>query len=390
MAEDPLPRLDPVQAIAYFKSKGWEIGFDWQDIWQEEHARAFTVAKAMSRDLLEDIRAEVDRAISDGTTLQQFSKALTPKLQARGWWGKALMDDPASGETKVVQLGSPARLRTIYETNLRTSYAAGKWQRIQRAKRTLPYLRYICMMDGRERPEHHSWHGTLLLIDNPWWDTHYTPCGWGCRCDTQQVNERMMARRGWTVTEPRRFPERDYVNKRTGEVTKLERGIDPGWAYNVGKAPLDGLTPAPRLGKGSYDDGALQAMLSDASFGRLRGFFTAFGLDTREAATAGKVWNDAAGWPVPIAAGLLRGADGQIVSISDTAARELTDAAKVLLDPKSIGWVWIKGDDGRAMLVRRYRSDAGVVDMGGSFWRWHFGSARGLTAGHVIWYANAT
>jgi SPP1 gp7 family putative phage head morphogenesis protein len=388
MSDEPLPRLDPVDAIAFFRAKGWEIGFDWRDVWQEEHARAFTVAKAMSRDLLEDIRAEVDRALAEGTTLQQFAKALRPRLQARGWWGKALMDDPATGETKVVQLGSPARLRTIYETNLRTSYMAGKWQRIQRAKKTLPFLRYVSVMDGREREEHHAWHGTVLPVDHPWWETHYPPCGWGCRCEPQALNQRMLDRRGWEVNEPRKFAERDYVNKRTGEITKLERGIDPGWSYNVGKAPLDGLTPAPRLGDARGEDGELQAALSEDAYERLRGFFSAFGMANRDAAIAGRVWEDTAGWPMAISAGLMRGADGRMVQLGGGQAGELAIAAKILIAPESIAWIWVTGKDGRAMLVRRYRSGAGVVDIAGSFWRWHVGAPRGLAKGLIVWSAD--
>lgn len=385
MADEAFPRLDPEEAIAWFRAKGFEIAFDWRDVWQEENTRAFTVAKAMSRDLLEDIRAEVDRAISEGLTLADFSKALRPKLQARGWWGKALMDDPATGETRVVQLGSPARLRTIYETNLRTSYAAGKWQRIERTKKTLPLLRYVSIMDGREREEHHAWHGTILPVDHPWWETHNPPCGWGCRCDTQQLNERMLKRRGWEVNEPRAFPQRDYVNRRTGEITKLERGIDPGWSYNVGKAPLDGLTPAPRLARPGDDDGALHGTLSDAVYERVRGFFGAFGLRSRDLAIGGTVWTDPAGWPVPISAGLLRGADGAIVEIDDNQARTLAVAAKVLTAPDAIGWVWITGADGRSMLIRRYRSADGVVDMGASFWRWRSGRSPQLADRMIVW-----
>lgn len=54
--------LDPEDAIDYFERKGFAVGFDWRDVWQAEHARAFTVAKAMSIDLLQDIRELVDKA----------------------------------------------------------------------------------------------------------------------------------------------------------------------------------------------------------------------------------------------------------------------------------------------------------------------------------------
>ena len=39
--------LPPEEAIAFFRRKGFRIGFDHRDVWQAEHQAAFTVAKAM-------------------------------------------------------------------------------------------------------------------------------------------------------------------------------------------------------------------------------------------------------------------------------------------------------------------------------------------------------
>ena len=55
-----LTPLAPKGAIAYFRQKGLAKSFARQDIWQEEHGRAFTVAKAIQRDVLEDIRNAMD------------------------------------------------------------------------------------------------------------------------------------------------------------------------------------------------------------------------------------------------------------------------------------------------------------------------------------------
>ena len=384
MADDPLPIVQPEEAIAHFRGKGLAIAFDWRDVWQDENLRAFTVAKAMSRDLLEDIREAVDRALTEGLTLKQFADELRPRLVRRGWWGRKRMVDPATGEDRVVQLGSPARLRTIYRTNLRTAYMKGRWERIERTKAVFPLLRYVSVKDGRERDEHGAWHDTVLPVDDPWWDTHFPPCGWNCRCDAQALNERMLAKRGLTVGDPQRFPERDYVNKRTGEVVKLERGIDPGWSYNVGKAPLDGLTPAPRIGLGGGSEDALQASLQEGDYERLRGFFEPFGIRDRRAAIAGRVVIDAAGWPLPISAGLFRGVDGAIRPLPPGEETTLATAAETLLDPVSIGWQWIVGEDGRALLVRRYVGRGGLVDIGRTFWRWRSGRGH-VRRGRLVW-----
>ena len=390
MADEPLPIGPPADAVAALAAKGFEIGFDWRDVWQEENVRAFTVAKAMSRDLLEDIRAEVTRALDEGLTLKQFQDNLRPRLVARGWWGRARMVDPADGVEKVVRLGSPHRLRTIYQSNLRAAQAAGKWARIQRTKRAFPFLRYVSVMDGRERPEHGAWHGTILPVDDPWWDTHYPPCGWNCRCDVQPLNSRMIARRGWEVTEAGavpRFPVVDYTNRRTGEVTRLERGIDPGWSYNGGKATLDGLTPSPRLGPPPQDGvgSELNSQFSGPDYEALKAFFEPFELTSREAATDGRIFTDVAGWPLAISAGLFRNTDGSIADLTAAQRRGLAGAARTLIDPDRIGWLWIGGRDGRAMLVRRYQGEFGSVDVAKSFWRWMERDGPAFARGQLAW-----
>lgn len=273
MAETALPVVAPKEALAFFRSKGLAIGFAWQDVWQEEHARAFTVAKAMSRDLLEDIRAEVDRAIADGTTLADFRRELRPILERRGWWGRRSMVDPQTGEQKIVQLGSPRRLKTIFEVNMRSAYAAGRWERAQRTKAGYPYLRYTTVGDSRVRPEHRAWDGVIRPIDDAFWNTHYPPCGWNCRCTAVPVSRSMLERRSWQVTEdPPSFPKKPYVNPRSGEVSSIERGIDPGFNFNVGKAYLEDLAPVPLAPKPAKAVPFTVAEITDAQRNAIRAY----------------------------------------------------------------------------------------------------------------------
>ena len=227
--------VDPVEAIEHFRKKDIHIGFDWRDTVASQHLRSFTVAKMMDLDLLEDIRKAVRRAITNGTTFETFRDELEPLLKKSGWWDRKEVIDPVTGERVLAQLGSPRRLRTIFDVNLRTAYAHGRWQQIERLAEERPYLRYVGILDGRIRPLHRSWHGTVLRVDDPWWQTHYPPNGWRCRCSVRQLSEDDMERYGYEVTP--RAPDdgmRDWVNKRTGEIERVPKGIDPGWAHNVG------------------------------------------------------------------------------------------------------------------------------------------------------------
>lgn len=96
----------PKEALAWFKAKKLKPGFDYRDVWLEEHSAAFTVAKMTQLDLLSDVKALVTQALAEGQTFRDFQKVLEPLLVKRGWWGVREMDDPLTGETRVVQLGS--------------------------------------------------------------------------------------------------------------------------------------------------------------------------------------------------------------------------------------------------------------------------------------------
>ncbi|WP_063840388.1 phage minor head protein [Azospirillum thiophilum] len=237
MAVPTLTPLPPEQAIRFLEAKGYRVGFSWKDVWQEEHAVAFTVAKMMEVDLLADVHRSLVAALNDGQSFDQWRKGLEPLLQARGWWGKAIDTDPLTGEEQVVQLGSPRRLKTIFDTNVRMSMAAGQWERIERLAPARPYLRYVAVKDERTRPEHLAWNGTILKVGHPWWDTHSPPCGWGCRCTLQQLSAKDLERNGWTETAtPPPLDPRPWVNNRTGETVEVPAGVDPGFGYHKGKA----------------------------------------------------------------------------------------------------------------------------------------------------------
>lgn len=229
----------PSEALAFFRAKKLTVGFDYRDVWRAEHATQFTVAKAMNLDVLISLREGVDQALVNGTTFAQFKRELTPLLQRLGWWGVDEMTDPLTGERRLVQLGSPRRLKTIYDTNLRTARAAGQWERIQRNLASHPYLLYQLGPSENHREQHVRWSGLLLPADDPFWATHFPPNGWGCKCWIRQVSKREYERlkgTGKYLTEAPSQPLREWINKRTGEVEQVPDGIDPGWDTNPGAA----------------------------------------------------------------------------------------------------------------------------------------------------------
>lgn len=219
------------QQIEFFLKKLLIPTDAWTDLWEAEHDAAFVVAGARNADLLSDLHSAVSKAINQGTTLEEFRKDFADIVQRRGWDHQ----------------GSPGwRARVIYDTNLRSSYQAGRYQQLQQLAVSRPYWMYI-HSDAVEtpRPEHEAWDGMVLPHDAPWWDAHYPPNGWGCQCTVEALNERDLARLGKSA--PDQAPEvrmrtvtvgQDGPTPRT--VTTPE-GVDPGWAYTPGAARGEAL-----------------------------------------------------------------------------------------------------------------------------------------------------
>ena len=249
MAKPEILNVPPAEAVRDFRAKGLHVGFHWRDTDEAQHLLSFTAAKASRLDVLEALKTGVDRAIADGITLDTFAGDLEPELRKLGWWGRQPMMDPATGRTRIVQLGSPRRLRTIFDTNLRMAYARGRWERIERLAEARPLLRYVAVLDSRTRPEHMRWHGTVLPWDHPFWRTHYPPCGWYCRCTVIQLSYEELEEFGFELSEapPEGWNEtRPWLDRRNDRTIQVPVGIDPGFQHNVGLIDV-GKASADRL-----------------------------------------------------------------------------------------------------------------------------------------------
>lgn len=360
-----LQPLPPEEAIAYFRQKGYAIGFDYRDVWQAQHQAAFTVAKAMQLDLLQDIRTEVDRALAEGTTLREFQQRLMPNLQARGWWGRQAMRDPLTGEVREVQLGSPRRLKTIYDTNLRTAHSEGQWQRIQERKEAFPFLQYDGANSERPRLQHRAWDGLVLPVDDPFWQSHLPIKEWGCKCRVIPLTRGQLQRQGLEVGESPAVPTTPYVNARTGEVQQIPAGVHPAFHYPPGTRraslnrhlleKLEGVPPA-----------IARAAVADLVQG------PAFGDWYRKPAGAFPL-----AYLAPDAAALL-GASTQLVALSeDSLAKQLrehpeiiqdeyamvqaaVDRGEVIVDARDGSLIYILEEEGYVTVIKATKTGKGV------------------------------
>ncbi len=227
----------PPEVSAYLRQKGDRPAFRWSEVWGEEHAHAFTVAKAVQADVLSTLKESLQYAIDKGVPYDSWARDLKPELERLGWWGPVAMADPATGEVKERELGSPRRLRTIFDANLRSARAAGQWERGQRTKAVLPYWLYCLGPSINHRPEHVAKEGIVLPVDDPFWDAWFCPNGWGCKCHQRQITKAEAMRRGVSATPD--IPTKTFRRVRDdGRVERVQVpvGIDPGWQTNPGRS----------------------------------------------------------------------------------------------------------------------------------------------------------
>lgn len=223
----------------------------WDDIEREAHDRAFMVAGAAKADLLADLAAAVDRAVTEGTGIEAFRKDFRAIVERRGWHGW-------TGEGTAA--GEAWRTRTIYKTNMLTSYAAGRHAQL----RAGGFDFWVYRHSGAEHPrlDHLSWNGLVLEADHPFWAQHYPPNGWGCGCKVRGAHSRRGARRVGGDPD-KALPEGwDAIDPKTGAPKGVGKGWDyaPGasvqaeirasaekvvrWPYEIGKAYMTSLPPA--------------------------------------------------------------------------------------------------------------------------------------------------
>jgi len=219
--------LDPVEAIDFLRRKVNVPTATWTDLWETEHSAAFGVAGAQTDALVKDFHDAVQSFIDDGLTIEDFRRDFDRIVEDHGW------DYNGSRGW---------RSRVIFDTNVSTAYAAGRWEQIQRVKRTRPYLRYV-HLEGQQnpRPQHQAWHGLILPVDDPWWLTHYPPNGWFCHCTVMSVSDSDLGRYGWSVADqaPETVMVERQVRQSDGSIRTIfvPDGIDPGFAYRPGEMP---------------------------------------------------------------------------------------------------------------------------------------------------------
>lgn len=129
-------------------------------------ARALTVAEGVSEDVERKLQAALLRIQRAGLHVREGVAELREVLQAAGISAR------------------PSALEAMFRTQILLAYAAGKRdvERSPEIDEILWGFRYVTVGDTRVRPQHRILEGVTLRKTDAFWQRHYPPNGYNCRC----------------------------------------------------------------------------------------------------------------------------------------------------------------------------------------------------------------
>ena len=153
-------------AIAYLRQKISFPTAKWDDITDDEFDALFTVA-GLKGDLLDEVRLVLETAIDEGWPLDKFTQRYQQVTES--WAG-----------------ATPWRSRVIFLTNLRMSYAAGRYEQQldPEVVTEFPYLQFVHSDHSDYRPTHKALDGKIFKAEEM---PFYPPSGFGCGCHSKSI-----------------------------------------------------------------------------------------------------------------------------------------------------------------------------------------------------------
>lgn len=168
----------------------------------EIRARAFAVSGIEDMRVLAEIRAAVEGVASGDKPWREARTEIAAELHGKLAGGKI-----------------SKRAELVVGQNARMAWAATRYQQEQEDKEVFPYLMYQSLGDQNVRDEHRELDGKVLHKDDPFWQSHYPPWDWGCRCTVIELTEEEAREKGvwsdtskkaWTKNQPGKDPNKDF------------------------------------------------------------------------------------------------------------------------------------------------------------------------------------
>lgn len=169
-----------IEAIAYALNREVVLPDNYYNIMTPiQRQQAVSIAGLAQTEQIKHVMGLVNEQLVDGGTFADFQKAVK------------------AGD---IDINLPKhRLDNIFRTNIQGAYGRGRWYQQQQNKIERPYLMRDGINDSRQRPAHKILDGIIRPIDDPFWDTHYAPDDFLCRCYMRSLTKSQAEAKGITT-----------------------------------------------------------------------------------------------------------------------------------------------------------------------------------------------
>ena len=163
------------EAVGWFRRRVAVPDHTYEKLSADAREYAFKVAGASELGLVQDVFEAIDRALEQGTTLEEFKATVGDRLNAA--WGAE----------------QPWRVETIFRTNVQKAYSEGRRAQMEDPD-TLedrPFWELVTLLDGRTSPicRALSEPRVVLSADDPFWKTHQPPLHHNCRSAVEPLTQ---------------------------------------------------------------------------------------------------------------------------------------------------------------------------------------------------------
>lgn len=213
-----LDSLTPEQAAQFVAEKGVMGAEAYKRLSDEAKRTAFTIANVEDKRVIALVKQELESAIREGKTYEEFREAVDQVFDTYG-----------------VTEFADAHLETLFRTNVQSAYNQGAWDILHDAdvKDMIQYLIYDAIEDPRTCGLCAALDGTTLPMDDPFWSIYWPPNHHRCRCDVRPVTTAAAKRDGVTA---RTAPKTYDITLKNGTTKTLD------------VTPADGFKSAPTMG----------------------------------------------------------------------------------------------------------------------------------------------
>ena len=197
----------------------------YDNILPELRARVFVITGVEDQRVIEKVRDLVAQ-VPEGVDWKDAKDAIAQELEA-----------------DLGEEGAQRRAGVLLRHHVNQVYQTGRKQALQAQKGIFTHWEYLTVGDENVRDSHRELDGLILPADDPFWDTHFPPWEFGCRCRVRGLLKEEVD--DIEIEDAEKPPEAHRLVKGARLKKLRERNVlDKGPGRQVDVTPASNLEPA--------------------------------------------------------------------------------------------------------------------------------------------------